>query len=71
MADLTNGEIPAPPIAGIFTEPLSNANSDTPPKFPFNRVTQTKSGHSFEMDDTPNGERIRIQHGKVTTFIFN
>jgi len=68
MADLTNGEIPAPPIAGIFTEPLSNANSDTPPKFPFNRVTQTKSGHSFEMDDTPNGERIRIQHGKVTTF---
>ena len=31
-------------------------------KYPYNHVTQTESGHSFEMDDTPGYERIRLQH---------
>ena len=31
-------------------------------RYPFNRVNQTESGHVIEIDDTPNGERINIQH---------
>ena len=33
-----------------------------PSIFPFNQVQETQSGHSFEMDDTPGGERILIKH---------
>src|SRR5210317_2043412 len=33
-----------------------------PSVFPFNQVTETPSGHSFEMDDTPGAERILIKH---------
>jgi len=38
------------------------------PEYPFNHVTYTESGHAFEMDDTPNKERIRILH-RSTSFI--
>ena len=31
-------------------------------RYPFNRVNQTESGHVIEIDDTPNGERINIEH---------
>lgn len=31
-------------------------------RYPYNRVNQTESGHVIEIDDTPNGERINIQH---------
>jgi len=31
-------------------------------KYPYNKVTQTRSGHVIEMDDTPGHERIRIYH---------
>jgi len=31
-------------------------------RYPFNKVQQTESGHVIELDDTPNGERINIQH---------
>lgn len=31
-------------------------------EYPYNHVQQTESGHSFEMDDTPGHERIRLQH---------
>lgn len=41
-----------------WTEPASDW--DTKP--PLNNVIQTESGHSFEMDDTPGAERIRLQH---------
>ena len=37
-------------------------DSDTPPKYPYNRATVTESGHSQEFDDTPGNERIRTQH---------
>jgi hypothetical protein len=30
--------------------------------YPFNKVTQTESGHVFEIDDTPGSERISLFH---------
>ena len=49
-----------------WTEPESPASIAYPPKYPFNNITQTPSGHMFEMDDTPGGERIRIHHRSGT-----
>jgi hypothetical protein len=49
-----------------WTEPESAANSDYQPVYPYNTITQTKGGHSFEMDDTPTRERIRLQHKSGT-----
>ena len=49
-----------------WTEPESPASIKYPPKYPFNNITQTASGHMFEMDDTPGGERIRIHHRSGT-----
>ena len=54
-------------IDGLWTEPESAANTDTPPVYPYNNVKQTQSGHSMEMDDTPGRERIRIQHRGANT----
>ncbi len=51
-----------------WTEPESPATVDHPPKYPYNNVTQTESGHLFEMDDTPTRERIRLTH-RTGTFI--
>lgn len=51
-----------------WTEPESAANTDYPPVFPYNNVTQTRSGHTFEMDDTLDRERIRLTH-RTGTFI--
>jgi hypothetical protein len=45
-----------------WTEPESAANTDYQPVYPYNNIQQTESGHSFEMDDTPTRERVRIQH---------
>lgn len=49
-------------------EPESAANTDYQPIYPYNHITQTESGHSFEMDDTPGRERVRLQH-RSGTFI--
>lgn len=51
-----------PPSNNLWTEPESAANMDTPPVYPYNHITQTESGHTFEMDDTPSRERVRLQH---------
>ena len=51
-----------------WTEPESAASTKNPPKYPYNNITQSKSGHVFEMDDTPRRERIRIHH-RLGTFI--
>lgn len=61
--------LPTPPegYTGWF-EPESAANTDYQPIYPYNNITQTESGHSFEMDDTPTRERIRLQH-RSGTFI--
>jgi hypothetical protein len=55
-----------PEFVTAWTEPESAANTDYQPIYPYNNVTQTKGGHSFEMDDTPTRERVRIQHGQGT-----
>ena len=55
-----------PDFVMAWTEPESAANSSYQPIYPYNNVTQTKGGHSFELDDTPTRERVRLQHGKGT-----
>lgn len=54
-----------------YTTPQSDQSCsstwDEPPsgysaKYPYNRVLQTATGHSIELDDTPGGERIMIWH---------
>jgi hypothetical protein len=51
-----------------WNEPESAANTDFQPVSPFNNVTQTRSGHMFEMDDTNTRERVRLQHRSNTFF---
>ena len=51
-----------------WLEPESAANTDFQPVFPYNKITQTESGHSFEMDDTPTRERVKLLH-RTGTFI--
>lgn len=51
-----------------WLEPESAANTDFQPIFPYNKITQTESGHSFEMDDTPTRERVKLMH-RTGTFI--
>lgn len=58
-----------PPIESTWIEPESVANDETKPEYPYNNIQQTEGGHSFEMDDTPKRERVRIQHGKSKNFI--
>ena len=69
MALDTPFKLPDPPTKGTWTEPQSGATTDNPPQYPYNNITQTECGHSFELDDTPNQERIRLQHGKKPSFI--
>lgn len=57
-----------PDFVTTWIEPESAANTNFQPVYPYNNVTQTRGGHSFEMDDTPTRERIRLQHGKGTFF---
>jgi hypothetical protein len=35
-------------------------------KYPYNKVTRTQSGHTIEIDDTPNAERIHVYHKSGT-----
>jgi hypothetical protein len=50
-----------------WLETVSEANIDeTQPEYPYNHIIATDSGHSFEMDDTPGRERIRLQHRSGT-----
>jgi len=54
--------------SSLWVEPESAANTTNPPQYPYNNITQTESGHTFELDDTPGGERVRLQH-RSGTFI--
>lgn len=49
---------------GTWDQPRSGYNS----QYPYNHLTQTESGHLFELDDTPGSERINLQH-RTGTFI--
>jgi hypothetical protein len=51
-----------------WLEPESAANTDFQPIYPYNKITQTESGHSLEMDDTPTRERVKLLH-RTGTFI--
>lgn len=61
MANITES-----PSDNSWTEPESAATVETPPIYPYNNIQQTESGHSFEMDDTPTRERVRLQHRSGT-----
>lgn len=54
------------PVAcgGSFSEPETKYNA----KHPHNMAIETKSGHVFELDDTPGAERVHIYH-RTGTFI--
>lgn len=41
-----------------YSEPVDNYKSE----YPFNRASETESGHIIEYDDTPGNERINISH---------
>ena len=60
--------LPQSPSDNLWTEPESAASIETPPVYPYNNIQQTESGHSFEMDDTPTRERVRLQH-RIGTFL--
>jgi hypothetical protein len=60
--------IPQSPTEDLWIEPESARNTETPPVYPYNNIQQTESGHSFEMDDTPTRERVRLQH-RAGTFL--
>ena len=59
-------EVEKPDYAPIL-EPES-VTANTPPSYPYNKITQTESGHIFELDDTPGQERIKLAH-RTGTFI--
>lgn len=48
----------------MVIEPPSAADAQDGKRsaYPYNNTMQTESGHSFEMDDTPTRERVRLQH---------
>jgi hypothetical protein len=58
--------ISKPPSDNLWTEPESAATVENPPIYPYNTIQQTEGGHSFEMDDTPTRERVRLQHRSGT-----
>ena len=47
-----------PTVNSNFSEPASPQKQ----KYPYNQVTESESGHLFEIDDTPNFERIHLAH---------
>lgn len=50
------------PYNDSFSEPLSPFNG----VYPYNKVTQTESGHIIEVDDTPGNERLHVYHRSGT-----
>ena len=54
---MSNSTQELPPLVA-WIEP----RSDYQAQYPYNTLTQTESGHLFEMDDTPGAERVRLQH---------
>ena len=49
-----------------WNEPFPSFNA----RYPFNHVTETESGHAFELDDTPDFERVQISHRTGSTLEF-
>ncbi len=53
-------------VLNTWNEPIQRGESIS--IFPDNNVKQTKSGHAFEVDDTPEGERIHEYHKSGTFY---
>ena len=53
-------------VLSTWNEPIQRGESIS--IFPDNNVKQTKSGHAFEVDDTPTGERIHEYHKSGTFY---
>ena len=51
---------PAGPFNYTWDEPIPEYNA----QYPYNKVEESESGHVFEVDDTPNHERITRRHKK-------
>jgi len=49
-----------------WSEPYPSFNA----MYPFNNVTETESGHAFELDDTPDFERVQLSHRTGSTLEF-
>lgn len=49
-----------------WDEPYPSYNA----QYPFNHVTETESGHAFEMDDTEGYERVQLSHRTGSTLEF-
>jgi len=58
--------IPNPKQKIENTKTWSVRSSCFDPEYPFNHVNYTESGHLFEMDDTPNHERVRLLHRSMS-----
>lgn len=50
----------------IWDEPYPSFNA----MYPYNNVTETESGHAFEIDDTPDFERVQLSHRTGSTLEF-
>ena len=50
------------------SDPATWSQSDSPynARYPFNHVTQSQSGHTIELDDTPDSERVALYHRRGT-----
>lgn len=70
----TNSLVQAKNAKLMKSAPLPGENSfNEPPsaykaEYPYNKVTETESGHVIEIDDTPGSERIHVYH-KAGTYI--
>ena len=51
-----------PPAGAFVTSSWEEPPSGYSAQYPYNRVIETASGHSIELDDTPGAERIMIWH---------
>jgi len=49
-----------------WSEPYPSFNA----MYPFNNATETESGHAFELDDTPDFERVQLSHRTGSTLEF-
>jgi hypothetical protein len=60
-------------VTGIPTAAASQWDEAYPTyaaKFPYNNVTETESGHAFELDDTFGFERVQLSHRTGSTLEF-
>jgi hypothetical protein len=54
------------PVAGRTGESVSQPPSAFAAQYPYNHAYQSESGHTMEFDDTPNAERVSLNHNSGT-----